>query len=344
MSNLKNYLFELSSENAASGAESRLTAILRLLSPIADKITTDSVGNIIAFKQAGVPGAKKLMLDAHIDEIGLMVSEIDDRGFLHVINHAGVAASILPAAQVTVLGKRIMPGVVASVPPHLSSKEERDKAVKIEDIIVDIGLKKETAEQYVSVGDFVVLRSSCIELANNVVSGKGFDNRASAAVVLAVLAAFSDKRPAFDIYAVFSAGEEFSGFGAAHAAFSIYPDQAIILDVTHASSPGVSKEKAGALGEGAMVGISPILNDHMTEALIDIAKQYKIPYQIEVMSMRTGTNADHIVMTKSGIQCAMLSIPLRYMHSSVETLSLDDMESELRILCQYIEKGDDLYE
>lgn len=337
MENLKNYLFELCSESAPSGREELLLSLERIVTPLADKTYRDSSGNLIAVKYCGIAGAPKIMIDAHADEIGLVVTHIDEQGFIHFANHAGVDDKVLPAATVTVLGKRALTGVVATLPPHLLKDADTDKAIKAKDMVIDVGYDEKTVKQLVNIGDLITLRSGCSDLLNNLVMGKSFDNRASCAVVAEVMHLLRRVRPRFDVYAVFSAGEEFGGYGAKTAAFNIEPDEALVLDVTFGESPFTNSEKGKKLGDGAAIGMSPILDSHITQTLITSARSRGIPYQLEIMNGKTGTNADGIVTTRAGVPTALISIPLRYMHSAGEVVSLEDMKTASQLVLNYVE-------
>ena len=341
MENLKNYLFELCSESAPSGSEQLLTSLEKIVTPFADKVYNDNSGNLIAVKYSRFPNPKKLMLDAHADEVSLIVTGIDDAGFIHFVNNAGIDSRILPASTVTVLGKSAITGIVATLPPHLLKDADTKKIIKHEDMVIDIGFSAKKTRELVRVGDMITLRSSCAELKNNLVMGKSFDNRASCAVIIDVLSKISRLNSRFDVYAVFSAGEEFGGFGVSTAAFDIAPDRAIVLDTTFGVSPYTSSSKGKKLGQGAAIGISPLLDNHMKESLVGIARSRSLDYQTEVMSGGTGTNADDIVMSRSGVATALLSIPLRYMHSASEVVSLEDMKSASALVSGYIERGGD---
>lgn len=337
MENLKNYLFELCSEYAPSGREDLLSSLERLVRPMADKLYRDAAGNLIAVKYSKIPGAEKLMLDAHADEVGLIVTGIDDSGFIHFANHAGVDDKILPASTVTVLSSRPLPGVVATLPPHLLKDADSEKTIKAKDMVIDIGFDAKTARELVNVGDLIALRSFCTDLQNGLVLGKSFDNRASCAVLIQLLSMLCSVRPRFDVYMVFSAAEEFNGYGAHTAACEIEPDHAIVLDTTFAESPYTAKSKGKKLTGGCAVGMSPILDTHMTETIVGVARSHAIPYQTEVMSGKTGTDADNIITARDGVPCALLSVPLRYMHSAGEIVSIADMENTVRLILGYIE-------
>lgn len=337
METLKNYLFELCSESAPSGREEYINSVERIVSPYADKCYRDGVGNIIAVKYCGIPGAEKILIDAHIDEVGLVVTDIDDNGFIKFANHTGIDDKILPASTVTVLGKRVLIGVVATLPPHLLKDSDSEKAIHTKEMVIDIGLDGKTARELVSVGDFITLRSFCSDLQNGLVVGKSFDNRACAASLIDAFVTLSRVKPRYDVYAVFSAAEEFGGYGASTAAFDIAPDLALVLDATFGISPYTSKSKGKELGGGPAVGISPVLDTHMTETLIGIARTRSIPFQKEVMSGKTYTNCDSILTSRTGVPTSLLSLPLRYMHSAAEIVSLEDMKNLSRMIVAFIE-------
>ncbi|MBQ8893587.1 MAG: M42 family peptidase [Clostridia bacterium] len=339
MKNLQNYLFELCGEHLPSGFEVPASGAKGLLAPLVDECTVDCSGNLIGFRKAALPNAKKILLDAHLDEIGLMVSKIDDHGFIHFVNLAGFSPVCLPAATVTVKGVRPLPGVVATLPPHLLSAEERKKPLPMDKMVIDIGYPAERVRALVKVGDPIVLRQGCNDLLNNRVSGKALDNRAGVAVLLDVLNSLQKMPLPVDLYTVFSAGEEFSGFGARHAAWELGPDEAIVVDVTHGTSNNTPKDKAFPLGSGAVVGISPVLNGEVTARLFELADRYDIPFAREAMGGRTGTNSDCIAASRCGVATGMVSIPLRYMHSGCEVADLSDMHACSRLISRYILQG-----
>lgn len=344
MKNLQNYLFELCGEHLPSGFENTATGVKELLAPMMDECYTDKVGNIIGFRKSVLPGAKKLLLDAHLDEIGLIVTKIDEKGFLHFTNLAGFSAVCLPASLVTVKGVRPLPGIVATLPPHLLTVEEQKKPLQMKKLVIDIGYSAERAKELVRVGDPIVLRQSCADLLNNRVSGKALDNRAGVAVILDVLNTLQKMPLPVDLYVAFSTGEEFSGYGARHAVWSVEPDEALVIDVTHGVSANTPKSKAFELGSGVAIGISPVLNGEVTAQLFSLAEQYKIPFTREAMSGRTGTNSDGIAVSKNGVRTGLVSIPLRYMHSGCEVIDLADMKACSQLISRYIHRGGAKYE
>ncbi len=344
MKNLQNYLFELCGEHLPSGFEAAASGVKELLAPLVDECYTDKAGNVIGHRRSALPGAKKVLLDAHLDEIGLMVTKIDEHGFLHFTNLAGFSATCLPASMVTVKGRRPLPGIVATLPPHLLTKEESKKPLSMKKMVIDIGYSAERAKELVQVGDPIVLRQSCADLLNDRVAGKALDNRAGVAVLLDTLATLQKMPLPVELYVCFSTGEEFSGFGARHAAWALEPDEALIVDVTHGVSANTPKSKAFELGSGAAIGISPVLSGDVTAQLLSLAEQYKIPYTREAMSGRTGTNSDYIAVSKKGVRAGLVSIPLRYMHSGCEVIDLSDMKACSQLISRYIHRGGAKYE
>ncbi len=344
MKNLQNYLFELCGEHLPSGFEGAAVGVKDLLAPLVDECYSDKSGNVIGFRKAGIPNAKKIMLDAHLDEIGLMVTKVDDNGFIHFANLAGFSPACLPASMVTVKGVRPLPGVVATLPPHLLTEEEQKKIIPMDKLVIDIGYSAERARELVRVGDPIILRQGCMDFINDRVSGKALDNRAGVAVLLDVMNTLQKMPLMVDLYVVFSAGEEFSGFGARHAAWQIEPYEAIVVDVTHGVSANAPKTKAFELGCGAVIGVSPILNGEVTSQLFRLADEYRIPISREAMSGRTGTNSDCIAASKKGVRTGLVSIPLRYMHSGSEVVDLADMKACSQLISRYIHRGGAKYE
>ena len=344
MKQLQNYLFELCGETLPSGFESEAKGVEALLAPLVDECYKDSVGNVIGVRRSAFPNPKKVLLDAHLDEIGLMVTKIDDAGFIHFTNLAGFSPVALPATVVSVKGKRTLSGVVATLPPHLLSEEERKKPIEMKKMVIDVGYPAEKVREYVKVGDPIVLRQGCNELINDRISGKALDNRAGVAVLLDMLQTLQKMPLAVELYVVFSAGEEFSGFGAKKAAMEIGPDEAVVIDVTHGESKGTPSGKAFPLGSGAVIGVAPILSGAVTDRLIEMAKQYQLSYTIEAISGCTGTNSDCIAASRKGVPTGLVSIPLRYMHSGCEVADLHDLKVVSDLLSRYINRGGARYE
>ena len=325
-----------------AGAETGAAAVAaELLRELAPDARADAFGNVTGTVACGRAGAKTLLLDAHIDEIGLIVTAIDEKGFLRVSNCGGVDRRLLSAQYVTVHTKDgPLPGVVGSKPPHLESAEDAKKVPELKEMFVDVGLPKEKAEARVALGDRITIESGLVELANGRVSSKALDDRAGVAVILHALRLVRGKELPVNLAVQFTGREETGGQGATIAGFALEPDSAVAVDVSAATIPGISAEEAAKLGGGVMIGISPALDRAYSARMQSLAKAAAIPFQLEVMGGRgTGTNADEIGVTRAGVRCALLSIPVRYMHTPVELVELADLEATARLLSEFIEKG-----
>ncbi len=278
---------------------------------------------------------KTIMLEAHIDEVGFIVTHIFDDGFLKVSNVGGNDCRILPATPVVIHGKERVYGVFASNPPHLNGESEIKSA---ENILLDSCLGKK-AKEIISVGDYVTYDKKLTPLINDRVCGKSLDDRAAVFCLTELAKRLSDKKLPVNVVFCFSEQEELGTRGAKTAAFAINCNEAVAIDVSFADAPDVPPEKCGKLGKGAMIGISPILNKKLTDCLINIAKENGIAHQFEVMGGTTGTDADVISVSREGIPCGLVSIPLRNMHTPTEIIDLSDLESVCDILENYILSG-----
>lgn len=279
---------------------------------------------------------RTLMLDAHIDEVGFVVTSVREDGFLKVSNVGGIDSRFLPSLAVTVHGKRDISAVFVSTPPHLSKSEEKVKDT--EDIFLDTGLGK-MAEDLVSVGDFVTFSAKTQALSGTRLSGKSLDDRSAIACLIQLASRIYDKELPFNIIICLSEYEELGTRGAKTASFKLDCDEAIAIDVSFGDAPDVSGDKCGKLGKGGMIGVSPVLDKKITNALINVSEKNNIPYQLEVTGGVTGTDADSISMAKSGIPCGLVSIPLRNMHTPSEVIDLNDIKSVCDILEGYILSG-----
>lgn len=282
-------------------------------------------------------GAKRtLLLDAHIDEVGFVVTNIFEDGFVKVANVGGIDPRILPASRVIIHGKEDVSAVFTSTPPHLVKNET--EAVTVDDILLDTGLGKSVAD-IISVGDFATFDSAFANLLGNRVTGKSFDDRAAVACLIEVASRIYNKDIPYNIIISLSEQEELGTRGAITSAFANECDEAIAIDVSFGTQPSVSAEESGKLGGGVMIGLSPILKKQMTDRLTAFAKDNNIPHQFEVMGGKTGTDADVISVSKSGIPSALLSIPLRNMHTPVEIVDTRDLISVADLLEKYILGG-----
>ncbi len=320
----------------AEGSAARLA--MELLSDYAP-IRTDALGNVIA--ELGDPDSPvHILLDAHIDEVSMIVTSVDGDGFLRVDRCGGADRRTLVGAEVYVLGTRRLSGVVCSVPPHLSAELD-GKAPAWDKLYIDIGFPADQAKKLVPPGSRVVVRSRPCRLLGSRVAGKALDNRAGAAALIRTVELLvSDNTPLPCRLTVALTGrEEVGGQGAEAAAYNAHPTQAIAVDVGFAVQPGVSRDKAGELGKGPMIGFSPCLDHGICTRLTQLADGLGMAWQYDVMGGRTGTNADEIAVSREGVPCGLVSIPQRNMHSAAEVVDTNDVEAVAQLLAEYVRTG-----
>lgn len=293
------------------------------------------LGSYIYNVQEKGPDSPHLLLTAHMDQIGLIVTGITEGGFLRVAGVGGVDRAVLPAAQVQIhVGKHAFPGVICTIPPHLS--KESDALPQIEDLAVDVGFSsKAQAEEVIPVGSRITFLQEPAELLNGRYSAQGLDNRAGCAAVMIAAQALTNFSLNCSISVLLSTLEEVGEQGAATAARLISPTHAIIVDVSFAHTPDARRSQCGEMGKGVMIGISPILDNGMTNAMCRLAKENEIPWQPEVMGGKTGTDSDAIAVANHGVACSLLSIPLRYMHTPVEVIDPEDIHSVVDLIVTY---------
>jgi endoglucanase len=334
-------LSDLSNAIGLSGYERPVRALVKdKVSPYADEVRTDKMGNLIAFKQGEMQAPRRrIMLAAHMDEIGLMVTDIED-GFLRIAPVGGVDVRLLTAQPVTVHGtvggSHALPGVVSSVPSHLIPDHKSGKVIPMEELFVDVGLSQDEVAQCVQVGDLISFRQAAAELKGKLFTGKALDNRASVAAVTLCLESLRGMRHAWDVYVVATVQEEVGLKGALTSAFGVQPDVAIAIDVTWGEQPKASKKYTFPLDKGPTIGIGPNFHPALHKALVDVAKGQEIPYHIEPAPGASGTDAWAIQVSREGVPTALLGIPQRYMHSPVEVVAIKDVERTARLMAHFI--------
>jgi endoglucanase len=333
---LYDLLEKLTESDGVSGDENDICETLAeiLSKKFPDAKTKIHDGNLIVNLNEFDPQKKTVLLDAHIDRIGFIVTHITENGFVKVGNIGKTDSRILPAARVYI-GKKRFPGVISTKPPHLSDKDT--EPLKVTDILIDVGMKKEQAEAKIFPGDRVLLHEKFTRLQGDIVAGSALDNRAgAAAIILAAEKIKLENSSNFNVVLLFSSCEEVTERGATIGAFSINPDIALVVDVTFAKGHGEDNSVCGKTGGGVMIGVSASLDKNLSSELIDIAKKENIPYQIEVMPSKTGTNADVTSTSRSGVKTSTLSIPLKFMHTQSETVSLSDIESTANLIAAFV--------
>ena len=312
-------------------------AAARLLRDYTDQITITPGHSVIAKVYDAGPDKPHVMLDAHIDEIGMVVTHIEDSGLIQVASVGGVDRRLLPAQEVTVHGKKPLSGVILVKSPHLLTEEERTKVPEMDEVVIDTGYTKEELEELVTPGDRITFRGKLTRLQGGHVTSRALDDRACMACILQALELTKGKALPCSLSVVFSAQEEVGGVGAITSTYDVHPDLAIAVDVSFALTPDADPRRCGKLGEGPMIGISPILDREIWTRLQALAKAENIPSQNEVMGGgHTGTNADGITLSRGGVRTGLISLPLRYMHTPAEVVRLSDMEAIGRLLAAWL--------
>ncbi|MBQ8163642.1 MAG: hypothetical protein IJZ93_04680 [Clostridia bacterium] len=333
MEKIKELLKGLTDIIAVSGTEKNAHAdVIALCDGIFDETYTDKVGNLIMVKRSNKPNAPRLMLDAHLDEIGFCVTEILDGGFLRVSALGGINIRILPSSEVTVCGKQKIYGVFTSVPPHLSRGKSQKGVPELNDLLIDTGCSKSELEKIVSVGDRAVCKGELFEMANDYVVSKSLDDRACACAIIDASKNADKDKLEFDLYVVLSAHEETGNMLARVAAYDIDPDIAIITDVNFARANGLKKRETIECEKGPSVDISSSSDRALSRRILEIARLYKLDCQTIVEVSSTGTNNERIMLSKEGVRTAVMSIPLKFMHSYSEMVNLKDIATLSDIL------------
>jgi len=330
---IKELLYSLSQRDCIGNITEAADFAFDVLSQYADTKKYDTL-NVIG--EIRGKSDYTIMLDVHIDQVGFVVTNIDEQGFLTVATVGGIDLRALPSKTVTVHGKQKITAVFCATPPHLAKGEvEYDDISKIK---LDTALG-EKAKEIVSIGDYVTFSDKCFDLCGNKVCGRSFDDRAAVACLLELAKRLSGKELPVNVVFALSAGEELGLRGAKTATFTVNPNEAIALDVDFGDSPDVSPTDSSPLGDGGIITYSPILDKNINKKLEKIAKDSNIRYSTYVAGGRTSTNADIIGLSREGVKTSVLSIPLRNMHSSVEILDSDDLEAICDLLEQYVLKG-----
>jgi putative aminopeptidase FrvX len=287
----------------------------------------------------GAGATRRLVVMGHIDEIGLIVTHIDDEGYLWFREVGGWDAQILVGQRVVLATRKgEIAGVIGKKPIHLLRDEERKKVAEVRDLHIDIGAKDgEQARELVRIGDVAVIDGDPLELPNGRIASRALDNRLGSFVALeaARLVAEAGGCAGWEVVAVAAAQEETTFGGSRTSAFSLEPDAAIVVDVTHATdAPGIDVKEAGKheLGSGPVLSRGSTLNPRLSELLYDTAEREKIAFTVEAVGRNTGTDADAVHLSRGGVPTALVSIPLRYMHSPVELVQLEDVHAAAALI------------
>lgn len=312
----------------------------------ADSVSLDVSGNASATVNAS--GAPRVMLAGHIDEIGLMITHIDEDGFLYCDGIGGWDSQVLVGQRLRILARHgAIAGVIGKKPIHLMKPDEREKVSKMADLWIDIGARDraDAGERGVRVGDAAVIDSALVQLGNGLIASRSIDNRIGAFIVLEVLRRLSEDRSrlAASVTAVATAQEEIGhqGGGARTSAHVIDPHVAIVVDVTFATdTPGVEKKLVGErkLGSGPVLSRGSANHPVVVERLVEAAQAEGIPYTLQAAPRSTSTDADAIYLSRAGVPTAVVSVPNRYMHSPNEIVSLADVDATIRLIVSFIHR------
>jgi putative aminopeptidase FrvX len=345
----KELLTALCAIPTVSGYEARGASALDALAlPYFDEVKHTPVGNHIYVKRCGRPNAKKFLFDAHFDEIGFLISDIvpsvenggvDTLGFLRFVTIGGVDRRLLSSAEVTIWGKRAVPGVITSTPPHLQKSGDSEKLPELDKLYIDTGLNVGELKELAPVGTPATFAPGITELKNGRLTGKSLDDKVCIAAIIEAVALLEPGTFDCDVYALFSAMEETGGVGTVTGAFGIQPDCAIALDVDFARGPDTPKHKSIAMGEGPSVSISMATDRALTQRLISFAAEKNMKLQKIVEAKYTGTNGDAIHLSREGVPVAVVSIPLRYMHSCSEVIDTADVSATAELIAGFIREG-----
>jgi putative aminopeptidase FrvX len=346
------FLKRLLNTPSPSGFETAAARVWRAeAQKFADSVEADVSGNSIAILDGS--GGPRVMLAGHIDEIGVMITHIDDDGFLYFDGIGGWDSQVLVGQRIRLLTRNgDVIGVVGKKPIHLMKGDERDKVSKITDLWIDIGAQKREGvlQKGVRVGDPGVVDMPLIDFGNGLIASRSIDNRIGAYVVLEALRMMAQERPAAYVAAVATTQEEigfYSGGGAATSAFRIEPQVALVVDVTFSTdAPGVEKKEIGdhKLGGGPVLTRGSSSHALVFERIAEVAERENIPYTISASPKWTSTDADGIFLTRSGVATAVLSVPNRYMHSPNEMVHVDDLQATARLIaafCRDLKTGED---
>lgn len=327
-------LEQLCAVNGPSGFEGPVAELARqLLEPMVDEVYTTRLGSVVGVRRCGRENAPRLVLDAHLDEIGLLVTG-QEEGFLRFRTIGGVDPRMLCDREVTLLTDPPAYGIVTCMPPHLQSREDMEKSTPVSELFIDIGCKGD--EVHVPVGTPGTFRGGCTPLGDEQFCGKALDDRACIVTILRALELLDGKALGVDLYVLFSTREEVSAAGAAAAVWQIAPQMCIAVDVTHGQTPDGPKDKTFKMGGGPAIGIGPNMTRWMSRRLCELAKAENIDYQREVMESHSGTNAWPMQISREGVATAVVSLPLKYMHTPIEVVNRADMESVARLLAAFV--------
>lgn len=338
MSDIQPFLKELLSAPGLSGYEAPAARIIEgKWRPLVHELSRSSLGSLHGLRRGTAAEPRpSLLVAAHMDAIGLMVTGIAEGGFLRVTAIGGVDARVLPGQPVTVHAREDLPGVVVQPAARLLPPEIGEKPVPIEYLLMDIGLPPRKVNDLVRVGDFVSFAQPPLELSGETLAGHSVDNRASVAALTVCLEELQNRPHAWDVWAVATVQEETGLIGASTSTFQLHPSLAVVVDVTWAKGPGANDWNTFPLGKGPTLGWGPNIHPALHKAFKELAERLEIPHSVEVMPRHSGTDAFATQVTAEGIPSMVIGIPLRYMHTPVEVVALKDVQRAGRLVAEFI--------
>jgi tetrahedral aminopeptidase len=334
---LQQHLIELSQAAGVSGYEAPVRELIeQTWQPLADDLRIDAMGSLIATIAGTDPEPRpRVLITAHMDEIGLMVTRIED-GFIRFTSVGGIDKRVLPGQPVMVHGEKSLPGLIGTRAPHVIPQSQRKNYPDLEQLVIDVGLPAKQVEKLVRVGDVVTFDIEPVELGDGWISGKAMDNRASVACMTRLLRHFGDRRPRWDVIIAATVQEETGLKGSEPLAWHIEPDLAIVVDTTWGIGAGVGDDKGFKLGDGPTLIIGPDANPKLFSMIRDVAKEIEAKITPEVAPGASGTEAHAVHMSRSGVPTAVISIPIRNMHTPVETVAVKDIERAARLIAAFV--------
>ncbi len=331
---MKEIIEKLCNVEGVSGFEKEASLVAKeLIEAYVDDVHVDAFGNVIGIKKSKNKNAKTIMLDAHIDQIGFMVTNITDEGFLKFTSVGGIDPRMLLSIDVFVHGKQKVRGVISCLPPHLNTASNNVPA--IQEMAIDIGFCKEKAQEIAPVGTIVTFAEEVYSISSSTITGKCLDDRAGVASIIHALELLKDENVDLNVVTCFSTNEEVHGTGAIIKTYEIKPDFAIAVDVTHAKTPDAPANRTFEMGK-LCIALGPNLHPKLSKDLIKTCKANDIPHQIEVCEGHTGTNAWYIQVSRSGVPVSLISFPLKYMHTPIETVKISDITNTGKLIAEYI--------
>lgn len=338
MPDLKKFLKQMISLPGLSAYEDPLREVIsEAWRPLVDDLSVSKLGSLHGLRRGAAPEPRpRILLAAHMDAIGLMVTRITPDGLIYFTEVGGVDPRILPSTPVMVHGRRAIPGIVAQPPDKLLPSSAKDNPVEMRYLFVDTGLDGQEVHQQIRAGDLISFATEPLDLPGDLVAGHSLDNRASVAALTACLEELVKIRHDWDVYMVATSQEEETLGGAYTSPYDIRPAIAIAVDVTFATGPGVHDYRGHGLNKGAMLGWGPNTHPYIFQSVKALADRLDLPYEVDVYPRYSGTDAMGMQIVAEGIPCLVISIPLRYMHTPVEVISMKDVERVGRLLAQFI--------